>query len=403
MRPRIFVLGTSAMWVALAPMIACSGGSGDAADAGTEDGSMVPTGDAAEGADARGPDASAPDAPGIDAGDATMDAVPDVRADASVDSGTDVSSDASTDANVADVDPRPYRPPFQATIGGQAAWVHDERWASGYFNTFDALAVGGTPRKVHVYLPRDYEVSTARYPVAYFQDGDTTFWNGGAANKTWALGSVLDDLYARGAIVPIIVVAIHPLDRDREYTHLEAAPGRTCCGLAAYTTYVVDQVKPFVDGAYRTQAGPATTATVGSSHGGLAAFWIATRRPEAFGKAIAMSSSFWVGLDGVFDGGPLADAVLVKDVAGTLGNVAVAPVHPTMWLDWGLVRTGGFHNAWIEDHATTRGREMAALLRGSYGFVSGTTLFTDEDPAGGHDEDSWHRRIGPALAAMFPR
>ncbi len=40
-----------------------------------------------------------------------------------------------------------------------------------------------------------------------------------------------------------------------------------------------------------------TSISVGSSHGGLAAFHMALSHPTIFGIAICMSSSFWAGLD----------------------------------------------------------------------------------------------------------
>ena len=39
-----------------------------------------------------------------------------------------------------------------------------------------------------------------------------------------------------------------------------------------------------------------------------------------------------------------------------------------IYLDWGLVREGGFHNAFIEERATARGREMRELLVQDFGY-----------------------------------
>lgn len=65
------------------------------------------------------------------------------------------------------------------------------RHSAGFFHTFDAISVykpNGEkypPRKVHIFVPRNYEGSNQRYPVVYFNDGNTTFWPGGLANKSW--------------------------------------------------------------------------------------------------------------------------------------------------------------------------------------------------------------------------
>lgn len=286
---------------------------------------------------------------------------------------------------------------FSTTIQGETAWVHDPSFSAGYFHTYDALPAGAAePHKIHVFLPRGYAGACARYPVAYFNDGDTTFFPDGPVHKSWELADVLAARAATGGR-PVIVVAVRPNDRDREYTHVPWLPGRTCCGLAAYVDYLSTQVKPFVDAAYRTQPGPASTVIVGSSHGGLASFYAAATRPEVFGAAVAMSSSFWVGVDGVGGTSPLETSAL----AGGMG-AAFDAARPTLYLDWGLVRDGGAHNALIEEAATRRGREMRDLLVTRHGYQIGQDLFVVEDPAGEHDEGSWGRRIGHALDLVLP-
>lgn len=307
-----------------------------------------------------------------------------------------------------ETDAPPEAASYPVKIAGQDAWIHDEKSAAGYFHTFDALRVGTgtqlTPRKVHVFLPRSYASGAAagaagggckRYPVLYMNDGDTAFF-AGSVGKTWDVQSVLTDGYAAKSFGEIIVVAVHPLERDREYTHAPWLTGRSCCEVSAYGQYLASAVKSFVDGVYRTLPGPSDTVIAGSSHGGLAAFHVAATHPDTFGKAIAMSSSFWAGLDGITIGGPLSTSALMQ-AAGP----GLASKKPRLYLDWGLVRTGGTHNSVVEDRATARGTEMAALLTGSYGYVKDTSLFTVEDPQGEHDELSWKRRLGYALSVML--
>lgn len=291
----------------------------------------------------------------------------------------------------------------QFQLGGQTAWFHDEGYSYGVFHTYDAFKVAGpsdAPRKVHVFVPRDYAQSGRRYPVIYMNDGNTTFWPGGAAGKAWQVAETLSDLREAGSIEDVIVVAIHPIDREREYTHAFWAPGRACCGLDSYTNYVAQHVKGFMDANYRTKPEADSTMIIGSSHGGLAAFYMATRRPDVFGNAAALSSSFWAGLDffGVSRGGPLASSALVSPVASLLRDSAR---RPRLWIDWGMRRDGGFHNSVIENMATDRGREMVQILTGA-GYTLGSDLFRHEDAIGGHDEDAWAYRFGLIMEAFFP-
>ncbi len=300
-------------------------------------------------------------------------------------------------------------PPAMASypfmLGGQKAWSHDDGFPGGWFHTYDALDVGGpgeVPHKVHVFLPRDYDPCGTGYPVLYMNDGSTTFWPGGPANKSWDVATTLGMLVAEGAIPPVMVVAIEPVDRNREYTHVQEGPGETCCEVEQYTAYVADAVKGFIDAGYRTKPGRASTAIVGSSRGGLASFYVANRRPEVFGQAACMSPSLWAGLDPVFGGnypgGPLSTSPLVTTLAGTLSDPSI---RPRLWLDWGLVRTGGTNNTVIEAAATARGQEMVALLEGTYGYQEKVELFWDEDPIGEHDEVSWGRRFPRVMKAFF--
>ena len=289
----------------------------------------------------------------------------------------------------------------QFVKGGQVAWFHDEGDSAGFFHTYDGLQVAGpndTPRKVHVFVPRDYEDSADRYPVLYMNDGDTSFFPGGPVGKSWHVADVLKNLYDRRTIRPLIVVAVCPLNRDREYTH-EPVPDHDCCGLPGYADYLANHVKPFIDDNYRTASQPNQTTVLGSSHGGLAAFYTACCWPSRFGNSAAMSPSFWVGLDslGHFST-PLSQSTLIQATSQTL---RVEGTRPRIWLDWGLVHTNGFQNEFIERFAAIRGREMEQLLRDEYGYVLGQDLFAMEDPHGDHSEESWSRRLPLVLQVFF--
>lgn len=300
---------------------------------------------------------------------------------------------------------RPRSAPYPVVIGGQEAWSHDDGFSAGYFHTYDALDVGvagDRPHKVHVFLPRNYDACEKGYPVVYMNDGQTAFWTGGSVAQSWRVAETLDAGYRSGKIPKVIVVAIVPNDREYEYSYARAAPGAACCGADQYTSYVADRVRDFVDRTYRTLRGPRNTAVVGSSRGGLSAFYLATRRPDVFGKAACLSPSFWAGLDPVFGGdlagGSLEQSGLLLPVTSTLGARAV---RPRLWIDWGLVRAGGFGNDTIEAAATLRGREMVAVLKTKYGYIEPDELSWEEDPVGGHDEGSWARRLPRVLEALF--
>ncbi len=298
----------------------------------------------------------------------------------------------------------------QFTKGGQEAWCHDQGHWGGFFHTYDHFQVPGSeeqPRKVHIFLPRDYEVSQESYPVIYMNDGNTAFFPGGAYDKTWNMAQILTRLYLRNQIRKVIVVAICPLNRDYEYTH---APvwNNDWGGLLNYASYLAFSVKGFIDDNYRTIPDAESTMILGSSHGGLAAFYTATQYPDKFRCVAALSPSFWVGLDSNIDvslfeffgpsRGSLKDSELIATAYQTLQNTNQ---RLKIYLDWGLVREDGFHNAFIEERATARGREMRELLVQDFGYRENENLFVVEDPLGQHTEESWSGRMEKVLNIFF--
>lgn len=283
--------------------------------------------------------------------------------------------------------------------GGQRGFFHDEGNPSGFFHTYDQFkptGYSGPERKIHVYVPRDYEMSNKQYPVVYANDGGVVFFPGGLVNKSWNLASRLDERTREGRPFGVIVVGIHPLNRDKEYTHAPVF-SRDFGGLWEYTRYLSETVKPWIDLNYRTSAEASATTIMGSSHDGLAAFAAAASYPQSFGNVIAMSPSFWVGLDAPPPVPPmeLGQSELIQRADPTLSQRS--NMRPRIYLDWGLVRSGGRHNSFTEERATARGREMAGLLQNNYGYTPAEQLFVVEDPEGEHNEESWSKRVTGAL------
>jgi predicted alpha/beta superfamily hydrolase len=124
-----------------------------------------------------------------------------------------------------------------------------------------------------VYLPPVYdEQPERRFPVLYMRDGqnlfspDTCFCKG----NYWRMGETADELSVAGAIEPLIIVGMYNTGEHRidEYTPVEDK--RLGSGQAdAYGQMLVEELKPFVDHAYRTLPGKANCGLGGSSLGGL--------------------------------------------------------------------------------------------------------------------------------------
>jgi hypothetical protein len=309
--------------------------------------------------------------------------------------------------------------------GGQTAYYHEyspsERLDGGFFHTYpdwNACSSRWGKRKIAVFLPRDYDNSGRSYPVLYTHDGDAVFYKGGAAGKTWWLGQTISNLKRDGKIEDFITVAINPINRMEEYTHAFFAPGQDCCKVDEYTRFLLC-LKKWIDTNYRTKSDAANTAVMGSSHGGLASFYIANTQPNVFGKAACLSSSFWAGYDPIgvpsLKLGGIGNSELVKLTQKTLKS----PNRPHLFIDYGLTNDQQFHNSVIEKKAATTSKEMVNYLKG-LGYKTYFTrlqgvsvppsaalkqyeLFVLEDQDGQHTEDAWANRVWVALTFLFPK
>ena len=94
---------------------------------------------------------------------------------------------------------------------------------------------------------------------------------------------MLDMLDKMNAIEEVIVVGIHPNDRMNEYT---------LPGYEDYGRFLVETLKPLIDGNIAHSLAPANTAVMGSSLGGVVSFYLGWQWPEVFGKIACLSSTF---------------------------------------------------------------------------------------------------------------
>ncbi|CAF1028729.1 unnamed protein product [Didymodactylos carnosus] len=145
------------------------------------------------------------------------------------------------------------------TIDCQTCHFHDESdkgVTGGHLRTYDEFRVSHdhVPRKIHVLIPIDYlsNNQAKRYLVIYMNDGQTAFWNGGLVNKSWNVGQTVSKIYEKDDSKQGIVVAIHPLDRNREYTHTHWMWKQAYGGVDDYNDNIVNNVKPWIDKNYRT-------------------------------------------------------------------------------------------------------------------------------------------------------
>lgn len=147
--------------------------------------------------------------------------------------------------------------------------------------------------KVWVYLPPNYETSKQNFPVIYMHDAQNLFDNATSYIGEWNVDETLNAYYEKTG-KGFIVVGIENggAKRIEEYTpwtHQKYGGGKG----GIYIDFLVKELKPFIDKAYKTKPEAKETAIIGSSLGGLISFYGGLKYPNVFGKIGALSTSFW--------------------------------------------------------------------------------------------------------------
>lgn len=252
-------------------------------------------------------------------------------------------------------------------------------------------------RNVDVWLPPGYAAdSSRRYPVVYMQDGQSLFDPALAFGGTdWAIDETMTRLVTEGRMRPAIVVGIWNtgMGRYAEYMPQKAATGGTVNfrlpgrpTLAAdqltsdlYLRFIVEEIKPFVDGRYRTAAGRADTFVMGSSMGGLISAYAVSEYPQVFGGA-ACISTHW----------PAGDGAVVDYLAAHLPD----PATHRFYFDHGTVTLDELYEPFQ--------RRMDAAMRQG-GYVEGQNWVTRRFDGAEHSEKAWRLRAGIPLEFLLGR
>lgn len=255
-------------------------------------------------------------------------------------------------------------------------------------------------RKIRVFLPSAVTAEpTRRFKLLIQQDAQMAFTerDRDLPYGSWGIDEWVERLAAEGVIDPPIVVAVdNSPARMREYFPLSDE-------FKLYERFVLEELLPWIRGNYRVQEGPASTALMGSSMGGLVSFALALNHQNLFGAAACLSPWFEV-----------ENNRYVHDV---LKNVQEKPAL-RVYLDSGI-------RDWRDLDDGHRGMLMARkeLLR--LGFREGDDLqvFVDtwfptmrdlesslvkEDKrtialSNQHNEFQWRRRLRAPLEFLFAR
>lgn len=265
------------------------------------------------------------------------------------------------------------------------------------------------PRHVDVWLPDGYP-DGGPYDVLYMHDGQMLFDAGITWNRQeWQVDEVAGRLIADGAVRPFIVVGVWNAGSRRwaEYfpqRAFEALDGTQRAWLQAqaraaqqplagdevhsdaYVRFLVEELRPEVERRFRVATGPAHTAVMGSSMGGLASLYALTERPQAFGAA-ACVSTHWPG--SIPDPDSPLPAALRAWVAGQLP----AAGRHRLYFDFGDQTLDALYPPL---------QAQVDPLVAAKGYVQGKDWVTRAFPGTDHSEQSWSARLDVPLRFLFP-
>jgi predicted alpha/beta superfamily hydrolase len=241
-------------------------------------------------------------------------------------------------------------------------------------------------RDVLVYLPPGYRRGTRRcYPVLYLHDGQNVFDRATSfAGVEWNADESAQSLIKRRLIEPLIIVAVANVGDARIHEYAPT-PGRVYPHkmirskgrLRKYGRFLIEELKPFIDRAYRTQRAPEFTGLGGSSLGGLATMALGLWFPHVFTRLAVMSPSVWW------------DECVVYDMVDAIQDGARPPLK--IWLDTGTLEEGWEHARIVRDKLVDKGWRLYDDLQ--YTEVEG----------GDHSEGAWAARFEAVLRFLYPR
>lgn len=270
------------------------------------------------------------------------------------------------------------------------------------------------PRNVIVWLPPGYDGSVRRYPVLYMHDGQHLFEPKTAmGGQAWDVHKALAALIATGAARPAIIVGIYSnRDRAREYAPAPAverlAPDLRAALLGEppvpgglpplsdqYLRFLIEELKPAIDGRFRTQKERDGTFTMGSSLGGLVSLYAAVRHPEIF-RGAACLSTHWpmtTNFNMLFDKDDMRPVRIASTLFDWLGNALPRAGALKLYFDHG--------DATLDALYAPYQQQMDAILRAK-GYRQGIDVISKAYPGADHSEAAWRSRVDIPLRFLLP-
>lgn len=275
----------------------------------------------------------------------------------------------------------------------------------GYYNIVDKMDMvsnfGGLKKHtVYIFLPPDYySAPNKQYPVLVMQDGQNIWDWDGAAFGGWKVDTAALELIEEETIeAPIIVGIKNTSDRSEEYVGysvyylaeetnhpelIETADAKA----AAYESFVVETVIPYVRDHYRVLTNAESTAVCGSSFGGAVSLHLAFSHPDVFGMVASLSGGNSYPGDEDYDDIPYTALPYIVDQE--INGMTIEKVY----LDCGQGDA-------LDEYLVQFNDQVFDKLT-NVGYVPGENLYYEIFPEHGHNERSWAKRMPFILEYLF--
>jgi enterochelin esterase family protein len=229
----------------------------------------------------------------------------------------------------------------------------------------------GNARRVWIYTPPRY----APDPAAPY--GLLAVFDGREYVEDIQLPKILDGLLAAGKTPPLVAVFI---DNATGTARLEDLANR-----ARFAAFLGDELLPWVRSRWNVTRDPRRAIVAGSSAGGLAAAYVAWKRPDLFGNVLSQSGAFWRGNEGSND----------PPYEWLTSQYAAAPKRDIRFvLEVGALESQGALGGAAPSILEANRRLRDALRKKGYDVTYA------EVPNGRHTQESWRLGLPAALARL---
>jgi len=256
------------------------------------------------------------------------------------------------------------------------------------------------PRNVDIWLPDGYS-ENKKYAVLYMHDGQNLFdatktWN----KQEWRVDEIVSDLTKKDSIKEIIVVGIWNIPEIR---HQDYFPEKAYDLLSqkdkdslkkynmtfnadAYLKFIVNELKPFIDGNFSTLPDSLNTFVSGASMGGLISMYAVCEYPAVFGGA-ACISTHWPGVT------PSAYNPIPKAIFKYMESKLPSPQTHKFYFDYGTETLDKYYPQYLED-------VDRVFINKKYNNKNYMNL---EFEGAEHSEESWNRRFDIPLTFLLKK